>query len=139
MISAKTPRGDAWTREGVRRAVHVAVASALDRPPSTIRDGARFLADLDVDSIAVLDLLCALEETFDVAIDEVEAFPVETVGELVELIATELSPPPGDGQACVDHPPCISDAGADARPPVASARSPMASAPSVASRGAAPR
>ncbi|MEO1370182.1 MAG: acyl carrier protein [Acidobacteriota bacterium] len=109
------PAADA---DAVRRRVHRAVAAALGKPESSIRDGTRFLYDLEVDSIAVLDILCALEDTFDVAIDEVEAFPVETVGELVALIAAALDAPPPDASPSL--PPANAARGVDAGPPAAS-------------------
>lgn len=104
--------------DAVRGRVHRAVATALGKPESSIRDGTRFLYDLEVDSIAVLDILCALEDAFDVAIDEVEAFPVETVGELVALITAALDGPPSDASPA--RPPANAARGVDAGPPAAS-------------------
>ncbi|MEO1083164.1 MAG: acyl carrier protein [Acidobacteriota bacterium] len=104
--------------DAVRRRVHRAVATALGKPASSIRDETRFLYDLEVDSIAVLDILCALEDAFDVAIDEVDAFPVETVGELAALITSALGDA-GAGSSPSPH-PTSAVRGVDVGPPATS-------------------
>ena len=71
----------------LRPRVHAAIATALGLDASSIRDETRFLYDLEVDSIAVLEIVCALEEELGLEVDELEALPVESVGELVQALA----------------------------------------------------
>ncbi|MDQ6784800.1 MAG: acyl carrier protein [Actinomycetota bacterium] len=47
---------------------------------------ARFDKDLDADSLDLVELVMALEEKFDISVDESELEGVETVGQAFELI-----------------------------------------------------
>lgn len=60
----------------------------LDR--DKIQMDARFEEDLEVDSLGVVELLMALEDTFGVAIPDEEAEKIVTVGEAVETVITKL-------------------------------------------------
>jgi acyl carrier protein len=51
---------------------------------------ARFGEDLDADSLDLVELVMALEESFEVSVDESELNGVETVGEAFELIRSKL-------------------------------------------------
>ncbi len=51
---------------------------------------ARFAEDLDADSLDLVELVMALEEEFDVSIDEEELDGVETVGAAYDLVAKKL-------------------------------------------------
>ena len=52
---------------------------------------ATFEEDLEVDSLGVVELLMALEDTFGVQIPDEEAESLVTVGEAVDLVAKKLS------------------------------------------------
>jgi acyl carrier protein len=74
------------TVDELRPRIHKVIARALERSPETIEDRHHFLRDLSIDSVAVIEILCALEKEFDLTINEFEVFPIETVGELVEIL-----------------------------------------------------
>jgi acyl carrier protein len=51
---------------------------------------ASFADDLDADSLDLVELVMALEEEFDVAVDEDELEGIDTVGKAYELITGKL-------------------------------------------------
>ncbi len=51
---------------------------------------ASFADDLDADSLDLVELIMALEEEFDVAVDEDELEDVTTVGKAYDLIVAKL-------------------------------------------------
>ena len=51
---------------------------------------ASFEEDLEVDSLGVVELLMALEDTFGVKIPDEEAEAISTVGEAVDLVMEKL-------------------------------------------------
>ena len=51
---------------------------------------ATFEEDLDVDSLGVVELLMALEDTFGVKIPDEEAEDITTVGEAVDVVLAKL-------------------------------------------------
>ena len=51
---------------------------------------ARFADDLDADSLDLVELVMALEEAFDVTVDESELEGIETVGQAYDLISAKL-------------------------------------------------
>ncbi len=51
---------------------------------------ARFAEDLDADSLDLVELVMALEEEFDVSVEEEELDGVETVGGAYDLVVGKL-------------------------------------------------
>ena len=51
---------------------------------------ASFADDLDADSLDLVELVMALEEEFDVSVDEEELEGIETVGAAYDLIVAKL-------------------------------------------------
>jgi acyl carrier protein len=51
---------------------------------------ARFADDLDADSLDLVELVMALEEEFDVKVEEEELEGIETVGQAYELVSSKL-------------------------------------------------
>ena len=51
---------------------------------------ANFADDLDADSLDLVELVMALEEQFDITVDESELEGVETVGQAFELVTSKL-------------------------------------------------
>ncbi len=51
---------------------------------------ASFADDLDADSLDLVELVMALEEEFDVAVEEEELEGIETVGQAFDLITKKL-------------------------------------------------
>jgi acyl carrier protein len=50
---------------------------------------ARFADDLDADSLDLVELVMALEDEFDVSIDEEELEGIETVGQALDLVESK--------------------------------------------------
>ncbi|MCD9622557.1 acyl carrier protein [Rhabdothermincola salaria] len=57
--------------------------------PEQVTMDAKFGDDLDADSLDLVELVMALEEEFDVSVDESELEGVDTVGQAFELITSK--------------------------------------------------
>lgn len=66
------------------------IAERLDRKPEEITETAKFVDDLGADSLDQTELLMALEEEFNVEIDD-DANSIETVGDAIEYIKSKMS------------------------------------------------
>jgi len=62
----------------------------LQVKPEQVTMDARFGDDLDADSLDLVELIMALEETFDVTVDESELEGVETVEQAFNVISAKL-------------------------------------------------
>ena len=62
----------------------------LQVTPEQVKVEARFADDLDADSLDLVELVMALEEKFDINVDEAELEGVETVGQAFELVTNKL-------------------------------------------------
>jgi acyl carrier protein len=62
----------------------------LQVPADKVTREARFADDLDADSLDLVELVMALEETFDITVEETELEDIETVGQAFELISAKL-------------------------------------------------
>jgi acyl carrier protein len=62
----------------------------LQVPEDKITKDARFAEDLDADSLDLVELVMALEETFDVDVDEQELDGIETIGQAYDLIVAKI-------------------------------------------------
>jgi acyl carrier protein len=51
---------------------------------------ASFADDLDADSLDLVELVMALEETFNIEVDETELEGISTVGEAFDLVTSKL-------------------------------------------------
>ena len=51
---------------------------------------ASFGDDLDADSLDLVELVMALEEEFDISVDEEELEGIETVGQAIDLVEAKL-------------------------------------------------
>ena len=63
----------------------------LQVAPEQVTPEAKFADDLDADSLDLVELVMALEEEFDVTIDEEELQGVTTVGAAYDLLASKIS------------------------------------------------
>ena len=59
-------------------------------PADKVTKEARFADDLDADSLDLVELVMALEEAFDVTVDENELEDIETVGQAFDLVSAKL-------------------------------------------------
>ena len=62
----------------------------LQVPAEKITPEASFADDLEADSLEVVELVMALEEAFDITVEESELDGVETVGQAFELVTSKL-------------------------------------------------
>jgi acyl carrier protein len=62
----------------------------LQVPEEKVTMDARFGDDLDADSLDLVELVMALEEQFDITVDESELEGVETVEQAFNLVASKL-------------------------------------------------
>jgi acyl carrier protein len=62
----------------------------LQVPEDKVVPEARFGDDLDADSLDLVELVMALEEAFDITVDESELEGIETVGQAYDLISAKL-------------------------------------------------
>ena len=61
----------------------------LQLPEEAIVRDARF-ADLEADSLDLVELVMALEETFDVEVDESELDGITTIGQAYDVVVAKL-------------------------------------------------
>jgi acyl carrier protein len=62
----------------------------LQVPADKVTKEARFAEDLDADSLDLVELVMALEESFDVTVEESELEGIETIGQAFDLITAKL-------------------------------------------------
>ena len=67
-----------------------AAVEVLAVDPAKVTLGASFSDDLGADSLDLVELVMALEETFDIEVAEDELKDIRTVGEAFELIYAKL-------------------------------------------------
>lgn len=75
--------------ENFERFKKCAVEVLAVEPEQVTRD-ARFADDLDADSLDLVELVMALEEEFDISVEEEELEGIETVGAAFDLVAAKL-------------------------------------------------
>jgi len=72
----------------------VAIVTPLAKDKEALNNVKResdFLKDLQVSSARLVDIILAIEDQFDVEVDDSEADKVETVGAAVDLIKAKLA------------------------------------------------
>ena len=67
-----------------------AAVEVLAVDPSKVTLEASFSDDLGADSLDLVELVMALEETFDITVDESELDGGETVGQAYELVTSKI-------------------------------------------------
>ncbi|HOF38432.1 MAG TPA: acyl carrier protein [Candidatus Hydrogenedentes bacterium] len=78
------------TEINVAETVKKIVVENLERKPEEVTDDARFIEDLGADSLDLTELLMALEEEYNVEIDD-EANDIQTVGDAIKYIESKLN------------------------------------------------
>lgn len=67
------------------------ITAQLEVPADQIRGEASFTEDLKADSLAVVELVLALEEAFKIEIPDEDTEQIKTVQDVVEYIAKHVS------------------------------------------------
>ena len=62
----------------------------LQVPEDKVTPDAKFADDLDADSLDLVELVMALEESFDISVDESELEGVQTVGQAFDLVMSKV-------------------------------------------------
>ncbi len=62
------------------------ISEELDVELEQVTKDADILADLGADSLDVVELIMALEEAFDISVDDAQAQKMKTVGDIVAYI-----------------------------------------------------
>jgi acyl carrier protein len=70
----------------IREKVIEIVVDQLDAKPEDVDDSKSFTEDLQADSLAIVELVLALEEKFSVKIPDDEVDKIKTVGDAVKYI-----------------------------------------------------
>jgi acyl carrier protein len=63
----------------------------LQVEPDKVVPDAKFGDDLDADSLDLVELVMALEESFDISVDESELEGIQTVGQAFDLVLGKVS------------------------------------------------
>ena len=66
------------------------IAENLEKKVEDLKDGASFVDDLGADSLAVVELVLALEQEFDLEIPDEDTEKIRTVGDAVTYIKTHV-------------------------------------------------
>jgi len=77
-------RSEAFTQ------LQAAAVEVLHVDSSTVTEEARFKEDLDADSLALIEFVMALEESFDISVPEEELDGVTKVGQALDLVMSKL-------------------------------------------------
>jgi acyl carrier protein len=82
--------GENMTDQNISDVIRQKIAEQLDRNLEEVTDEASFVDDLGADSLDQTELLMALEEEFDIEIDD-DANEIATVGEAIEYVKSKLN------------------------------------------------
>lgn len=77
------------TEVNIADAVKRIIVERFERKPEEVTEEARFVDDLGADSLDITEMIMALEEEFNVDIDD-DANQIETVGDAIRYIEAKL-------------------------------------------------
>jgi len=77
-------------REEVLSAIQGVAVEVLSVEPSQVTEKSRFKEDLEADSLDLVELVMALEESFDISVPEEDLEGVTTVGQAVDLVLSKV-------------------------------------------------
>ncbi|MEO6628144.1 MAG: acyl carrier protein [Aquihabitans sp.] len=78
-------------RTDILDAVYDACVEVLSVDRTTLTEGTTFAADLDADSLALVEVVMLLEERFDLRIPEDDLDQVTTLGAAADVVTTHLA------------------------------------------------
>ncbi|HEX9683561.1 MAG TPA: acyl carrier protein [Acidimicrobiales bacterium] len=78
-------------RTEVLEAIRTAAVEILQVEPDQVTESAAFSDDLDADSLDVVELVMALEDTLGIAVPEEDLEEVRTVGDALDVIVAKLA------------------------------------------------
>lgn len=77
--------------DDIEKKVKDIICSQLEVSEELLKPGASFIDDLKADSLAVVELVLALEQEFKITIPEEDTESIKTVGDAVNYIKTHTS------------------------------------------------
>jgi acyl carrier protein len=89
-IRALTTPEDRMDQEAAFDKFKQCTVEVLQVDPDRVQPDARFGDDLDADSLDLVELVMALEESFDITVDETELEGIETVEQAFSLVTSKL-------------------------------------------------
>ena len=66
------------------------VADILNLDPSTIKEDTRFIEDLGADSLDLFQIILAIEDTFEITVEDSQFENIKTIGSAVEEIKKSI-------------------------------------------------
>ena len=78
-------------KEEVFEKVKGIIIDQLGTPEDNVKEDSSFIDDLGADSLDIVELVMALEETFDIEIPDEDAEKVVTVGDVVKYISDKAN------------------------------------------------
>ena len=76
--------------EQVAQKVKEIISQQLDVSMTQVKDNANFIDDLGADSLAIIELVLAFEEQFDIDIPDDDTEKIRTVGDAMAYIESHL-------------------------------------------------
>ncbi|WP_031064200.1 acyl carrier protein [Streptomyces sp. NRRL WC-3742] len=80
------------TREEIVTALAEILNEVADTDPALVTEDKSFVEDLDVDSLAMVEVIVAAEERFDIQLPEEELKELRLVSDVVVRIEKQLQP-----------------------------------------------
>ncbi|ACY18127.1 acyl carrier protein [Haliangium ochraceum] len=77
--------------ESTEKKVKEIIANQLEVQENDLKPGASFTDDLKADSLAVVELVLALEQEFDIEIPDEETEKIKTVSDAINYIKTHAN------------------------------------------------
>jgi acyl carrier protein len=81
------------TRDQLLEIVREATVGVLGVDPAAVTPEAHFADDLDADSLALVEIIMAVEDQLDIQVPEEELKDVRTVGAAIDLLASKVGQP----------------------------------------------
>ena len=72
----------------IEKRVREIISQQLEIHPDKVKSDARFIEDLKADSLAVVELVLALEEAFNIEIPDEDTEQIKSVGDAISYIKT---------------------------------------------------
>ena len=79
------------TAEEIQKKVHAIVSEQMNVDAAELRAETSFVNDLNADSLDTVELVMELEDEFDMNIPDDEAEKLQTVGQAIEFIQSQLN------------------------------------------------
>lgn len=78
--------------DDIQKKVRDIIAAQLEIHIDKVKPEARFIDDLKADSLAVVELVLALEENFNIEIPDEDTEQIKSVGDAISYIESHQSP-----------------------------------------------